>query len=189
MVQYCVLITCKHDKKLLFLYWLTGTTSCWTSLKTIVVKSKLILSGIRTSAEFSKFNQDAGQLLHAQKGDVSSMVIPKKQSELCEVVYDLVDRDYVTSDMMSPAMMKRLKEIETEESLLIESSGLRPTPARMNSIKADSLIEPMDEDEEDGENGAQRRVVQDTDDEDDLFNGFSKAEGRIPLDQGGQDPR
>ena len=56
-------------------------------------------------------------------------------------------------------------------------------------MKSDSWTEPMDEDEEEGQNGAQRRVVRDTDDEDDLFNGFSGSDERNTSDHGSQDLR
>ena len=59
-------------------------------------------------------------------------------------------------------------------------------------MRSETLTEPMDEDEDEGEHGAQRRVVEDTEDEESLFNGFngySEAEDRNSGACGALDPR
>jgi len=129
MVAYFVVVIRKSDKAVVAMFWLTGQTSCYTLLKTIVEKANFTFLAKKTSTDISAFKQDAAQVLLAQKSDTSNMELPKKQKELCEVVNELVQKGLIQETLMGAQLKRRLAELQGEEEALVES-GRRPTPAR-----------------------------------------------------------
>jgi len=129
MVAYFVVVIRKSDKAVVAMFWLTGQTSCYTLLKTIVEKANFTFLAKKTSTDISAFKQDAAQVLLAQKSDTSNMELPKKQKELCEVVNKLVQKGLIQETLMGAQLKRRLAELQGEEEALVES-GRRPTPAR-----------------------------------------------------------
>ena len=129
MVAYFVVVIRKSDKTVVAMFWLTGQTSCYTLLKTIVEKANFTFLAKKTSTDISTFKQDAAQVLLAQKSDTSNMELPKKQKELCEVVNELVQKGLIQETLMGAQLKRRLAELKGEEEALVES-GRRPTPAR-----------------------------------------------------------
>ena len=129
MVAYFVIEIRKSDKAVVAMFWLTGQTSCYTLLKTIVEKANFTFLAKKTSTDISAFKQDAAQVLLAQKSDTSNMELPKKQRELCEVVNELVKKGLIQETLMGAQLKRRLAELQGEEEALVES-GRRPTPAR-----------------------------------------------------------
>ena len=72
-------ISAKKDKHPLLLYWMTETPNCYSLLKAMVEKSgSFEFYGHKTKPDYEGFNEDAGQFLLAQKGDITSIEIPKK---------------------------------------------------------------------------------------------------------------
>ena len=69
MVAYFVVVIRKSDKAVVAMFWLTGQTSCYTLLKTIVEKANFTFLAKKTSMDISAFKQDAAQVLLAQKSD------------------------------------------------------------------------------------------------------------------------
>ncbi len=129
MVAYFVVVIRKSNKAVVAMFWLTGQTSCYTLLKTIVEKANFTFLAKKTSTDISAFKQDAAQVLLAQKSDTSNMELPKKQKELCEVVNKLVQKGLIQETLMGAQLKRRLAELKGEEEALVES-GRRPTPAR-----------------------------------------------------------
>jgi hypothetical protein len=129
MVAYFVVVIRKSDKAVVAMFWLTGQTSCYTLLKTIVEKANFTVLAKKMSTDISAFKQDAAQVLLAQKSDTSNMELPKKQRELCEVVNELVKKGLIQETLMGAQLKRRLAELKGEEEALVES-GRRPTPAR-----------------------------------------------------------
>ena len=129
MVAYFVVVIRKSDKANVAMFWLTGQTSCYTLLKTIVEKANFTFLAKKTSTDTSVFKQDAAQVLLAQKSDTSNLELPKKQRELCEVVNELVQKGLIQETLMGAQLKRRLAELQGEEEALVES-GRRPTPAR-----------------------------------------------------------
>jgi len=129
MVAYFVVVIRKSDKAVVAMFWLTGQTSCYTLLKTIVEKANFTVLAKKMSTDISAFKQDAAQVLLAQKSDTSNMELPKKQKELCEVVNELVQKGLIQETLMGAQLKRRLAELKGEEEALVES-GRRPTPAR-----------------------------------------------------------
>ena len=129
MVAYFVIVIRKSDKAIVAMFWLTGQTSCYTLLKTIVEKACYTFIARKTATDINVFKQDAAQVLLAQKSDTVNLELPKKQRELCEVVSELVKLGIVQESMMGAPLKRRLAEIKREEDALVES-GRRPTAAR-----------------------------------------------------------
>ena len=119
----------KSDKSIAAMFWLTGQTTCYTLLKTIVEKSNLTFLAKKTSTDVNVFKQDAAQVLLTQKSDASNLELPKKQREVSEVVNELIQMGLVQESLMGAQLKRRLAELRGEEEALVES-GRRPTPAR-----------------------------------------------------------
>ena len=78
MVAYLVVVIKKADKAIVAMFWLTGQTTCYTLLKTIVEKANFTFLAKKTSTDISVFKQDAAQELFAQKSETSDLELPKK---------------------------------------------------------------------------------------------------------------
>ena len=107
MVAYFVVVIKKSDKSVVAMFWLTGQTSCYTLLKTIVEKANFTFLAKKTSTDTSVFKQDAAQVLLAQKSDTSNLELPKKQRELCEVVNELVQKGLIQELMMGGTVKEK----------------------------------------------------------------------------------
>ena len=100
----------------------------------LLCKTNLTLSGSfefyghKTKPDYKGFNEDAGQFLLAQKGEITSIEIPKKLQEICEIFDNLIDHNMIDKSLMGPLMRRRLVELRAEEKALTDS-GRQPTAA------------------------------------------------------------
>lgn len=130
MVAYFLVVIKKSDKAIVAMFWLTGQSTCYTLLKTIVEKANLTCLAKKTAVDVNTFKQNAAQVLLAQRSDMSNLELPKKYKEVCEVVNDLVQLGLGQESMMGAQLKRRLAELQGEEEALVESSH-RPTTASL----------------------------------------------------------
>ena len=63
MVAYFVVVIKNSDKSIVAMFWLTGQTSCYTLLNTIVEKASFTFLAKKTATDINVFKQDTAQML------------------------------------------------------------------------------------------------------------------------------